>query len=206
MENCFTVKGKIVFDPEDFTSKQKRHSEWKKVALIMLEKPSETNGKGLSDYYAWFIKKRFNLILQRPLRGSHVTLISDRTSDMNGKWEEVKNKWDGKTIDITLHIDPFLGIKTRRGNFVDWWLTVPYEYREEIGSIREELGLNKKPYFGFHMTIGTAKNFYVDIEKGVNAKKAMGMYEEHSEMLLNMAKLDMLNLGEIPEYKKNKNE
>jgi len=150
-------------------------------------------------------KKRFNLPLHRPIRGAHVTIINDRASDTNGKWEEIKAKWDGKEIDIYLHVDPFLGIKNRMGNYVDWWLTVPYEYRDELGAIRVELGLPAKPYFGFHMTIGTAVNFYPKLEKGVNGIKAIGMYEERSEYIIKMAQNDLLNLGEMPEYQQKAN-
>ena len=198
MENTFKISGKIVFDPVDYTSKQKRQSEWKKVAMIMLEPDLKQGDKGITEYYAWFVKKRFGIHLQKPLRDGHVTLINDRASDTNGKWEEVKKKWNGKEIDIHLHIDPFLGIKNRRGNYIDWWLTVPYEYRDELGAIRMELGLPAKPYFGFHMTIGTAVNSYPRTEKGVNATKALGMFEEQSEYLIRLAKTDMLNLGEMP--------
>lgn len=194
MENCIKLRGKIIFDPKDMTTKQIRQSEWKKVALVVLEPDLEPGEKGISDYYAWFFKKRFNLSLITPLRKSHVTFINDRTSETNGKWEEVKAKWDGKEIDIYLNVDPFLGIKNRNENYVDWWLTVPYEYRDEIGSIRQELGLPAKSYFGLHMTIGSAVNFYPKSEFGTNAARAKGMFEEYSRYIIEMAQGDLLNL------------
>lgn len=194
-----------MFDPEEMTSKQGRQSEWKKFAMIILEPDLKSGEKGITDYYAWFFKKRFNIPLHRPLRGAHVTIINDRASDTNGKWEEIKSKWDGKEIDIYLHVDPFLGIKNRMGNYVDWWLTVPYEYRDELGAIRMELGLPAKPYFGFHMTIGTAVNFYPKSEIGMSATKAKGMFEEHSKYIIEMAQGDLLNLGEMPENQQKAN-
>jgi hypothetical protein len=205
MENCIKFKGKILFDPEEMTSKQGRQSEWKKFAMVVLEPDLNLGEKGITDYYAWFFRKRFNIPLHRPLRGAHVTIINDRASDTNGKWEEVKSKWDGKEIDIYLHVDPFLGIKNRMGNYVDWWLTVPYEYRDELGAIRMELGLLAKPYFGFHMTIGTAINFYPKTGKEINATKAKGMFEEHSRYIIEMAQGDLLNLGEMPENQQKAN-
>lgn len=198
MENCIKFRGKILFDPENVTNKQERQSEWKKFAMVLLEPDLKDDEKGIAEYYAWFIRKRFGLPLHKPQRNAHVTLINDRASDTNGKWEEVKKKWNGKEIDIYVHIDPFLGIKNRMGNYCDWWLTVPYEYRDELGAIRMELGLPAKPYFGFHMTIGTAVNSYPKLEKGVNATKALGMFEERSEYLIRLAQNDMLNLGEMP--------
>lgn len=189
--NIIKLKGVIEFDPIDLTKKHKNQGVWKKVAIVNIS-------GDICEYYHWFIKKRFNLILQPPFRNSHVTLVNDRESDTNGKWEEVKAKWDGKEIDIYLHVDPFLGIKNRMGNYVDWWLTVPYEYRDELGSIRMELGLPARPYFGFHMTIGTAINFYPRHEPGINAIKAKGMFEEYSEYILRLGQDDLLNLGEMP--------
>jgi len=204
MENTFKISGVILFDPKEITSKQSRQGEWKKTAMVMLEPDLGRNEKGITEYYAWFIKKHFNLPLQKPIRNAHVTFINDRASDIkNNNWEEVKKKWNGKKIDVVVHVDPFLGIKNRKGNYCDWWLTVPYEYRGELHSIREELGLRARPYFGLHMTIGTAFNFYPRFEEDYEYPKqyvtrCIGMYKEHSEYLLNMAQNDKLNLGEIP--------
>jgi len=206
MENCVKFKGKLLFDPEVITNKQERHSEWKKSAMVVFEPDLRPEEKGITDYYAWFIMRRFGLPLQRPIRRAHVTVINDRASNTNGKWEQVKNKWNGREIEVVLHVDPFLGIKNRKGNYDVWWLTVPYEHREQLYEIREELGLPRRPYFGFHMTIGNAVDFYPRLEKGVNAAKAKGMYENHSEYILNLAKEDALNLGEIPTYKKKSDE
>lgn len=192
MDNCIKLSGKILFDPKDFTSKQERQSSWKKVALIMLEPNLSSSENGITDYYSWFIKKRFGIILQKPLRGAHVTLINDRASETNGKWEEIKKKWDGKIVDIFLNVDPFLGVENRDNNFKDWWLTIPYEYRNGLGSIREELGLSARPYFGFHMTIGTAVNFYPKLDYEVNAIKAKGMFSENSEYILKLAQKKFL--------------
>jgi hypothetical protein len=113
----------------------------------------------VAEYYAWFIKKRYNLILNKPLRGAHISFINDSMKDLsqNGvlsaeeveaKWEEVKKKWDGKKIDIVLDLDP-------RTNSEHWWLNIPHEEREQLQSIRDELGLGR-PYFGMHMSIGYA--------------------------------------------------
>jgi len=111
----------------------------------------------VAEYYAWFIKKRYNLILNKPLRGAHISFINDSMKDLsqNGvlsaeeveiKWEEVKKKWDGKEIEIVLDLSP-------KTNDEHWWLNIPHEEREQLQSIREELGLGR-PYFGMHMSIG----------------------------------------------------
>jgi len=207
VENTIKIPGVILFDPKEITSKQSRQGEWKKTAMVLLEPDLDKNDKGITEYYAWFIKKHYGLPLQRPLRDAHVTFVNDRASDMSGDWEAVKEKWDGKKIEVVVHVDPFLGIKNRMGDYLNWWLTVPYEYRDELHSIRKELGLNERPYFGLHMTIGTALNFYPRFEEDYEypkqyGTKCMGMYEEHSKYLIELAQADKLNLGEVPIHKR----
>ena len=209
MKNTIKISGIILFDPKELTSKQSRQGDWKKTAMVLLEPELNRNDKGITEYYAWFIKKKFNLPLQKPLRNGHVTFVSDRASDMNENWEKVKKKWNGKKIDITFHVDPFLGIKNRKGDYINWWLTIPYENRGELHSIRKELGLNENPFFGLHLTIGTASNFYPRFKEDYEYPKqygikCMGMYEEQSKYLIKLAQNDKLNLGKIPTYKKTK--
>ena len=54
MSNIIKLTGKILFDPEDVTNKQANQSSWKKVAMVLFD-------GDVCEYYAWFIKKRFNL-------------------------------------------------------------------------------------------------------------------------------------------------
>ena len=146
MENYFNIKGVIVFDPENKTEKHRKQGVWKKVAMIKFT-------GGLCGYYQWFIKKRYNLPLSTPLRGPHITFINDAVTDMddNGSgWGDLKKKWSNKEVTVSLSVDV-------RSNGLDWWLYVPEESRGEIHNIRKELGLGR-PYFGLHMTIGSAIN------------------------------------------------
>jgi hypothetical protein len=122
------------------------------------------NGE-ICDYYSWFIKKRYNLRLTKPLRGAHISFINDSFNDLtqNGEksleevlnaWETTKNKWDGETIQIVLNLDPRTDGRT-------WWFNVHYNERELLQSIRTELGLDK-PFFGMHMSIGYANEKNID--------------------------------------------
>jgi hypothetical protein len=149
-----TLEGKIVFDVSDETTKHKNQSSWKKIAMVFIQ-------GDLCPYYAWFIERRFNLVLNKPLRGAHVTFINDSVKEIsnNGKltkdevnklWEEVKKKWNGKKININLSLDP-------RTDNKHWWLKIPQEDRGELHAIRAELGLGK-PFWGLHMTIGYAND------------------------------------------------
>lgn len=131
------VTGKMVFDPENVTRKHESQSEWKHFAMIM-------TGCDLPLYYAWFIKKRFGLSLNKPLRGSHVTFISDKMC--REVFEQGKSIFDGKTIKFYIDPEP-------RSNGEHWWLRV---YCPEIESVRESMGLSREPFFNLHFTIGHA--------------------------------------------------
>ena len=103
MENIIKLTGKIVFDVEDKTNKHKLQSSWKKTAFVFIDGDA-------CEYYSWFLNRRYNIVLNKPLRGCHVSFINDSIRDLsdNGQknieeidklWNEVKNRWDGKDID-----------------------------------------------------------------------------------------------------------
>lgn len=135
----FEIKGKIVFDPPELTNKHEKQSSWKRVVIAMIDCPD------FWKYYSWFIKKRYNLELVSPIRGTHFTVINDRI-DNNFYFEYAKSKYDGKPINIKYNIDV-------RTNDSSWWLNA---YSDEAEQIRIECGLPAKPYFDFHITIGRA--------------------------------------------------
>lgn len=175
--------GKIVFNPENKTNKHLMQASWKKVAMIVFE-------GDITDYYSWFMKDRFNLELNKPLRGAHVTFINDRFGDINRNsgtseekellWEELKNKWDGKEVEVTFNLRPFWDLDSnlerhipkllteeeklegkiqKTSQVYHWWLIVDHKFRNEIHDIRKEIGL-EKPYFGLHMTFGILTQNY----------------------------------------------
>lgn len=173
MNTTFKIKGKIVFDPPNITSKHERQAEWKKVAYLEFD-------CDIRAYYRWFLKKRYNLILGEPIRKAHVTFINDHYKDMGnnfGKWGVVKNKWNGKLTEIELSVDV-------RSDGISWWLVVPEESRGELHAIRAELGLGR-PYFGLHMTFGVAKDARDDDFEG-NGVRAVRQNEEHSRYILRL--------------------
>ena len=135
------LKGTVVFNPINVTKKHNKQSYWKRVAMVVFE-------GDMSSYYSWFIFKRYGVILNQPLRNSHITFVNDSIREIVGgdtKWEEVRKEWDGKEIEITLNLDA-------RNNSEYWWLKSNSEIFEVI---RGQLGLGK-PYFNYHMTIGYA--------------------------------------------------
>lgn len=162
MEKTIKLKGIIKFDPFDITKKHKNQSSWKKTAMIQFYNDD------ICLYYSWFIKKRYNLILNKPLRGSHISFINDSLRDMGkgleyeseidiiNNWNIVKSKWNNKEIEIVLNPDI-----CSDGLF--WWMKI-IEKENTITSIRAEVGLSK-PYWGLHLTIGYANERYVEHSK-----------------------------------------
>lgn len=150
--NKIKTYGTIVFDVEDKTNKHKLQSSWKKTAFVLI-------GDDSCQYYSWFLKKRYNIILNQPLRLSHISFINDSMHDLTQKgeilenlalerWEKCKQKWNDKQIQIILDLNP----KTDNRS---WWLNIPQDERDLLHSIRAEVGLGK-PHFGLHMSIGYA--------------------------------------------------
>jgi hypothetical protein len=169
------VRGILDFTPEDVTKKNKNQSSWKRVAIIKTD-------CDMDRYYAWFLKKRFNLELNRNLRGTHVTFISDKME--RDIFEQASKIFNGKEIDFYIELEP-------RSNSEHWWLRV---HCPEAESIREAMGLSREPYFGLHLTLGHANEKYID----------------HSEYILEQCKMfnlisndprKPLNEHEIIEFK-----
>ena len=149
--------GKLIFDVDDLTSKHRQQSTWKKHVIAFIDNPE------FCDYYAWFIKRRFNLRFSTPisgLRGTHLTLVNDRLSDFpkafHYKYEQVKEKYNGTEINIRYSLDT-------KTDGTHWW----FRSRTDLGTqIREEIGLSPKPYFGYHITIGRISGKDQEIEHG----------------------------------------
>lgn len=143
--------GIIEFDPHHLTKKHEDQGRWKRMAIIYM--PGD-----IAAYYSWYVLKRFDLKILKPARGPHISFISDRFMDIDAKgghakqalWNKVKNKYQGKKIDMVLDTDV-------RTNGDHWWLNVETSSRQKIQSIRDQLGFDK-PYFGLHMSLGYAAN------------------------------------------------
>ena len=154
--NTISLPGKIHFDPTDKTKKHISQSSWKKMALILFD-------GDVSEYYSWFIERRYNLKLNKPLRGAHISFFNDSVNDLKianpnkdiqKLWNDLSLKWNNKIINVQLDTDV-------RSDGEHWWLNIPEECRKPIHDIRAEIGLGR-PFFGLHMTIGTAneKNLF----------------------------------------------
>lgn len=153
-----SVKGKLNFSPEDRTKKHRNQSSWKRIAMI-------NTSCDIDKYYAWFLKTRFNLELNKNLRGPHIRIISDRMD--RDIFDQGSRVFHGKEIEF------FYDPKDINSSGKHWWISVKCPDAENI---RESLGLKRNPYFGFHLTIGHAneKNEYHS-EYIVNQIKRFGI-------------------------------
>lgn len=142
-------KGKILFDPGDVTKKHSRQGVWKKTAMLMAK--DETPAM-----WRWYLRKRFGLILNPPLRGSHITFINDRMGDQK-VWEKVKKRWNGVTTDCILG-----DYITSNGEH--WWIPVK-SCSDILISVRESLSLPSAPFFPLHLTIGYANERNIEHSK-----------------------------------------
>lgn len=139
--NTFKLTGTLIFDPDNVTKKHERQSSWKRSAIVFIKDDD------ITEYYAWFIRKRYNLDLSTPLRKTHFTIINDRIQDklLLRNYNMVKKRFNGKKIELEYNPE---SIKFGRNHI---WLDVKCKMGEQI---RVEVGLNSKPYFDFHITIG----------------------------------------------------
>ena len=139
------IKTTLEFDPVNLTEKHKKQSDWKRTAICLIE-------GDIDKYYSWFLKKRFNLELNRPIRKAHITIINDRVTD-DEKYLQAKQVFDGKEIVFNYLPEEI------RSNGEHWWLKI---YNTDIEAIREFAGLDRKPHFNLHLTLGYAneKNIY----------------------------------------------
>jgi hypothetical protein len=142
------LSGTVEFEPGNKTRKHLSQASWKRVVMIRTH-------DDLSEYYAWFINRRFNLPLNKPLRGAHITIVNDAERDfvwgVEPKWSEIKKMYHGKPMDFYIDLEP-------RTNGEHWWLRVYCPLGE---TMREELGLSREPYYSFHLTIGHANEKYL---------------------------------------------
>lgn len=179
INDIITTGGIIVFDPPHKTEKHRTQGVWKKTAYVSI-------GDDSCKYYCWFMKKRFNLPLKLPLRGAHITFINDAVSDFGTEedWLRLKKKWEGKYVEVDLHLEP-------RSDDENWWLAVTEETRKVLHDIRAELGLGK-PYWGLHMTIGSAQDVYDDtFEFGMERIKRQVV--DHSKYINRLFKKKLIN-------------
>tara|TARA_R110000772_G_scaffold2410_2_gene8467 strand:- start:76856 stop:77371 length:516 start_codon:yes stop_codon:yes gene_type:complete len=145
-KNIIIAKGILQFDPINRTKKHDRQGSWKKTAMILLNDDT-------CEYYRYLIQRKYQLIqgrksnvnwLNPPLRGTHVTIINDRTDDID-TWKKLKEKYDNTEIYFFYNIEDGL---RNNGSHIYYKVDCP------MGDLIREEGNLGDPYFGYHLTIG----------------------------------------------------
>lgn len=160
MLTTIKLKGNII-SPPHITKKHLIQSSWKRNVMI------DFSGED-SEYYSWFIMKNFGLPLNKPVRGSHVTIVNDKwedsifknQEDFDKSIDEFISKYENKPIEVELE----LSVKS---NGEHWWLRVAPDSRVMINSFRSEMGLGGY-YYGLHMTIGMANEKNIEQSKYIH--------------------------------------
>ena len=143
--------GKIEFDPVNVTKMHNKQASWKKTAMIKFD-------CDIWEYYSWFLKKRFNLYLNKPLRGTHLTIINDKFDpETEYLYDQGRQLFHGK--EIRIQYDPTLIRANDKGH---WWIKAD---SDDARNIRSVIGLDPDPYFGYHITIGLATHLQLEHSK-----------------------------------------
>src|SRR5690606_38479759 len=87
----FKIKCKIEFESINVTNNHVKQSSWKKTAIVKFD-------GDLYDYYSWFLQKRFNLYLNKPIRGTHFTIVNDIVD--NEIYEQARQLFNGREIEV----------------------------------------------------------------------------------------------------------
>lgn len=133
------MTGHFQFDPPAITNKHEKQSDWKTTAFITFR------GCEMHDYYAWFLRKRFNLALNSPLRDTHVSFINDRlTNEQRSSYAKAKAQYDGRPASV-LYSPELI-----RTNGKHWWIKAE---SADADRVRDSIGLDKI-YMPYHITIG----------------------------------------------------
>lgn len=109
-------------------------------------------GRGIIDYYDWFIRREYKLILQKPLHSAHVTLANPKIHK-GVDWQRAEY-YDGEKVQF--EYDPYLIRGGYTKGFIMFYLKV---YSEELDKIKKDLNIiENDKYRGLHLTVNNSKN------------------------------------------------
>lgn len=128
------ITGSYVFDPLALINS----ADLFKPFWVIIRLDDDT-----SDYYSWFIEKRYGIKVQRPAWGSHISIIRGEQTSIE-YWESFKKEYNNKPVKL-IHNSEL------RSNGKHWWIRVS---SEEAKDLREKMGYSRDPQFPFHLTIG----------------------------------------------------
>lgn len=130
--------GIIRYDPirKDFKKTHKTHT-------MTVEFPRDD----FDLYYQWYLRKLYGIRIQRPMYGTHMTIVSGNER-IAPQYRHNWKKYEGMKVDVYHGLDVIQ-------DHVFWYLNV--YHTESFSAMRAELGLSKCYKSVFHVTIG--RNF-----------------------------------------------
>lgn len=128
--------GKFIFSPSR-PGLKKLHRSFDNGIILKVD-------NGISEYYSWWLHRKYGIEVSKPAWGTHITVVSDkdRVKDV-GAFERLKKVFNGKILPVA-H-DVYLKKQWQ------FWVLDVIPTKEMI-EVRRELGL--KENFPFHITIG----------------------------------------------------
>lgn len=157
------INGTIIFDPTALNNSEKLFKRW--WMIIKLD-----DGNELAEYYSWWIKKMYGIIMQKPAFGPHISCIrGEPTSEII--WKEYKEKYNKTNVKFE-----YTTIST---NGKHWWLKVECDL---IKNIRQQMGYTRDGMFGLHLTIGSPIPKY--LEQSSYIEKYIENWPEHHHPVL----------------------
>ena len=128
--------GKFIFSPRR-PGLKKVHRSFDNAIILKVD-------NSISSCYSWFLNRELNIDVQKPMWGTHITVVSDkdRVTDIE-KFNRLKDTLNGKEILVPYNVDV-------QKQFQFWVLRVTPT--EEMIDIRRQLGL--KENYPFHITVG----------------------------------------------------
>ena len=147
------ISGKLIFDP--MLNGKPCEPYW---AIIQLE-------CDISEYYAWFLQRRYGISVIKPLWGPHVSVIRGEICDKL-IWDKFKSEFNNKDIQFEYEN----GFKT---NGQHWWLRVVCD---EMKQMRENMGYQSNG-IGLHLTIGKPKPLHIQQTQYIHTLFKKGLIE-----------------------------
>ncbi|MNC01393.1 hypothetical protein D3C81_958460 [compost metagenome] len=96
--------------------------------------------EGIIDYYKHWIEKKNKVLINKPLFGSHISVVRGEEPTHKELWRY--------NHDVEVEFEYSNQIDTLNGY---WWVPVKCE---RLSELRVKLGLSAEPLHGFHLTIG----------------------------------------------------
>jgi hypothetical protein len=137
MNNNFTgCSGKFFFSPKREGLK-KTHRSFDRGIILKVD-------NGITDYYSWWLWRKYGIRVSKPAWGTHVTVVSDRDRVRDiAAFEQLKKELDSTYVKLHYNV-----------NIEKHWhfWVLPVIPNHAISKIRNELGLRND--YPFHITIG----------------------------------------------------